>query len=84
MKIVRLLALAATVGVLGGCAGALSDVESFAREDAYVQMVESYTSRVQRCRERRGAMISAGSFRRNISGRLSAEQMISARCASGR
>lgn len=70
--------------VLVNCAGPLSDEQEYERVDRYNQMVSEYEEQVRRCRGSGGSMISSGSWRRQIGGRLSVEQMSTARCFSRR
>ena len=67
-----------------GCAGTLTEEEKYERQEARIQMVTNYENKVKRCRGLGGSLVSAGSWTRNISGKLSADQMISARCVSRR
>jgi hypothetical protein len=70
--------------MLIGCAGSLTEEEKYERHEAYMQMVNDYDNKVRRCRGLGGSMVSTGSWTRNICGKLSADQMNSARCVSRR
>ena len=67
-----------------GCVGTLTEEEKYERQEAHIQMVINYENKVKRCRGLGGSLVSAGSWTRNISGKLSADQMSSARCVSRR
>lgn len=81
---VNITALTSELFLLIGCAGTLTEEETYERHEAYIQMVNEYNNEVRRCRRARGSMVSSGSWTRNYSGNLSAEQMSSARCVSRR
>jgi hypothetical protein len=70
--------------LLIGCAGTLTEEEEYERHEAYIQMVIEYDNKVKRCRRIGGSLVSTASWTRRISGKLSADQMSSARCVSRR
>ena len=68
--------------VLISCAGSLTEEEKYERQEVYVQMVIDYDDNARRCRGFGVSLVSSAAWTRNISGKLSVGQMISARCVS--
>ena len=77
-------ALTSVSFLLVGCTVTLTEEEEYESQEAYIQMVDDYANKVRRCRGLGGSLVSTGSWSRKISGKLSAEQMSSARCVSRR
>ena len=79
---VNITVLTSMLFLLIGCAGTLSEDEKYERQDAYYKMVDNYKEEARRCRWSGGTLVSAGSWSFKGAGKLSADQMSSARCVS--
>lgn len=82
MNSIAVILLVAQFILIGGCAGTLTEDEIYERGDAYAIIVSDYKRISKRCRARGGSLVSSGSYMRNVSGKLTVEQMQSARCVS--